>query len=199
MKIASLMQILADGGVAVAPTETVYGLCARADNRSAIDRLYALKGRAGDKPLALCVSNLSMAHNYGAFNPLAGQLAKAFWPGPLTLVLPAKAPRRLDSRLYSDDNIALRCPNIAWARKLGFPLALTSANRAGAPECYVAADARAALGGINAIFEDDSAVSPTAKPSTIIALLGGNRAQILRAGAMGAEDFARFDIDWSAP
>ncbi|MEE9347940.1 MAG: L-threonylcarbamoyladenylate synthase [Robiginitomaculum sp.] len=198
MKIASLMQVLAGGGVAIAPTETVYGLCARADKPAAISRLYVLKGRGGDKPLALCVAGLPMARLYGTFSPLAGQLAEAFWPGPLTLVVPAVNPRALDKRLYNGATIALRCPDIDWAKSLTAPLALTSANRAGAPDSLTATAAKAALGAVDAILEDDEAINPRAKPSTIIAIQGGNRARILRAGALGAKNFAAFNIDWSA-
>jgi L-threonylcarbamoyladenylate synthase len=86
----ALLDISAVIGV---PTETVYGLIGKYNDREAIDRIYTLKGRDPSKPLALLVSSLEEAEKYGIFNEVAKKLAKAFWPGPLTLVVPSRENR----------------------------------------------------------------------------------------------------------
>ena len=84
--LSTTITVLNHGGVAILPTETVFGLAGRADQKETVDRLYTIKGRDFDKPLALCVENLEMANIYGHMSGLASELASAFWPGPLSLV-----------------------------------------------------------------------------------------------------------------
>ena len=76
-----ISDIINEGGVCILPTETVYGIAAHADNESAIDRIYAIKGRNFDKPLAVCVPNLEHAKKLAQFDDLALRLARKFWPG----------------------------------------------------------------------------------------------------------------------
>src|SRR6202040_3442388 len=90
--MALAARCLAEGGLVAFPTETVYGLGADALNAGAIARLYEAKGRPSFNPLIAHVGDLSAARRIGRFDPRALALAEAFWPGPLTLVLP-KAPR----------------------------------------------------------------------------------------------------------
>ena len=81
MSASEVMDKVNAGGVCVLPTETVYGIACRADNAEAVERIYAIKGRGFDKPLAVCVSDLEMAKALAEFDPLASRLAAEFWPG----------------------------------------------------------------------------------------------------------------------
>ena len=187
----NIKETLMMGGTCILPTETVYGLAARADESKAIDRIYAIKGRSFDKPLAVCVSGIVQAEELAEFTPEAKALADAFWPGPITLVLPAKN-KSLDARCYQDDMIALRCPDIAWREHLlDIPLALTSANRSGEP------DATTANTAINAEVDGllDMGPAKGGTPSTIISVTEDN-IKGLRLGALTIDDLARFDVEW---
>ncbi len=127
---------LRQGLLVAFPTETVYGLGADATNHDAVQEIFAVKRRPAINPLIVHLADLLAAHRLARFNPLAERLAKAFWPGPLTLVLP-----RLEdcpaSLLVSAglSTIALRVPNHALAldllRQTERPLAAPSANRSG--------------------------------------------------------------------
>ncbi len=187
--LSEIKAVLKGGGIAVLPTETVYGIAARADNSAAIDRIYAVKGRDFDKPLAVCVGNISQAETLAVFSPLAKALAAKFWPGPLTLVLPARH-KRLDSRCYKDETIALRCPDISWRESLAkTSLALTSANRSGKPPSITAnTDLE-----VDAVLDSGPSTGGTA--STILSV-SGKTIYLLREGAIKAEAFAEFDIGW---
>jgi L-threonylcarbamoyladenylate synthase len=117
--IADAAVCLADGGLVAFPTETVYGLGADATNGAAVARLYAAKGRPSFNPLIAHVSDLRAAEKIARFDALARALAEAFWPGPLTLVLP-KAPGCTVADLATAglDTIALRVPAHPLARNL---------------------------------------------------------------------------------
>lgn len=126
---------LDEGAVCIVPTETVYGLVARADDSFALSMIFETKGRDEGKTLPLCVLNLEQAEMYGHFNSMARKLAHKFWPGPLTIVVPLRDIGELYGCVYDikTNTIALRCPDIAWREVLcsDGPLALTSANKAG--------------------------------------------------------------------
>lgn len=187
--LGGIRQKLEAGGVCILPTETVYGLAARADHTAAIKRIYAIKGRGFDKPLAVCVRDITQAKSLAEFSPLAERLAQAFWPGPLTLVLPAIS-QNLNAHCYQGETIALRCPDITWRETLlAAPLALTSANRSGAP------DAVTAQTEINAEVDAvlDGGPSAQGEASTIIKILG-NHAVVLRNGALKPAQYAIFGI-----
>ncbi len=187
--LSEIKAVLKGGGIAVLPTETVYGIAARADNSAAIDRIYAVKGRDFDKPLAVCVGNISQAETLAVFSPLAKALAAKFWPGPLTLVLPARH-KRLDARCYHGQTIALRCPDSDWRKTLAkTPLALTSANRSGKPPSVTANT------GLEVDAVLDNGPSTGGIPSTVLSVRG-KTVDLLRAGAINAEHFAEFDIGW---
>lgn len=193
---------LKTGGMALLPTETVYGLAVDPTQTDAVDRLYALKGRVFNKPLALCVKSLKQADHYGDMRGLARKLAKTFWPGPLTIIVPAHDPLDLDPRLLSTNRtgqktIALRCPDIAWAKRLkSLPLALTSANPSGAPDPLTFREAFHTMGSqVQAYI--DSPTEGRGLPSTILSV-SGRSVKILREGRLSADAFAKFDIDWSA-
>ncbi len=127
---------LQSGGLVAFPTETVYGLGGDAGNDQAVAAIFATKGRPSFNPLIVHVTDMAAAEMLAVFNPLARAVAMAFWPGPLTLVLPRPAHSRL-SRLVSAglDTVALRVPShplaLALLRQVGCPIAAPSANRSG--------------------------------------------------------------------
>ncbi|WP_164157727.1 L-threonylcarbamoyladenylate synthase, partial [Sandarakinorhabdus rubra] len=86
--IAAAADVLRSGGLVAVPTETVYGLAARADDGAAVAGIYAAKGRPSFNPLIVHVADVAMAERLAELSPLAHALAARFWPGPLTLVLP---------------------------------------------------------------------------------------------------------------
>src|SRR6476646_8297681 len=117
--IARAAQTLAVGGLAAFPTETVYGLGADATNGAAIARLYAAKGRPAFNPLIAHVADVAAAKRLARFDANAARLAKAFWPGPLTLVLPKAAGCTVaDLATAGLDTIALRVPSHKVARDI---------------------------------------------------------------------------------
>ena len=169
-------QLLKQGELVVVPTETVYGVAARADAPAAMARLYAAKGRDAAKRIALFAADLAAARAAGAqADEIAERLAAAFWPGPLTLVLPAAA----------GEWIGFRCPDhpvaLAWLRALdGIVPAVTSANRSGAPAAKTAAEAWDALAPHVALALDAGPVAVGAA-STVVKVAAG-AVEILRPG-----------------
>ncbi len=134
--IALAADILNEGGLIAMPTETVYGLAADAANAEAVARIYEAKGRPRFNPLIAHVSSWAMAEAEADFSPLARQCAEAFWPGALTLVLPAKAGGRVSDLARAGlDTVAIRWPAHHAAAALitvfGRPLVAPSANLSG--------------------------------------------------------------------
>ena len=116
--IEQAAQRLADGGLLALPTETVYGLGARADDDAAVARIFAAKGRPADHPLIVHVANQAAAMYFVAsFPPVAQRLAAAFWPGPLTVIVP-RHPDMARAAAGGQDTIGLRCPDHPVARAL---------------------------------------------------------------------------------
>jgi L-threonylcarbamoyladenylate synthase len=132
--IARAAAILAQGGLVAVPTETVYGLAARADSADAVAKIYAAKGRPDFNPLIVHVRDLDQASDIAEFDDRAKDLAERFWPGPLTLVLPLKDGAPIaDAVTAGLPTIALRQPSHKVMRAVldqtQFPLAAPSANR----------------------------------------------------------------------
>jgi L-threonylcarbamoyladenylate synthase len=116
--IEQAAQRLADGGLLALPTETVYGLGARADDDAAVARIFAAKGRPADHPLIVHVPNQAAALTFvSAFPPVAQRLTQAFWPGPLTVIVP-RHPDMAAAAAGGQDTIGLRCPNHPVAMRL---------------------------------------------------------------------------------
>lgn len=165
-----------NGGVVLLPTETVYGLAARADMPDAISKIYAIKGRDFDKPLAVCVGSVEQARDLAIFDKLSLELAERHWPGSLTLVLNLQNRVDLDPRvtgnIQGSRTIALRCPDADWRSSIHTPLALTSANRSGQAECVNYQSALQDLGGELAGGLNTKAFLSGA-PSTIIRVDSG--------------------------
>src|SRR5262245_14827835 len=133
---AEAARILAKGGLVAFPTETVYGLGADAYNGAAVARLYDAKGRPAFNPLIAHVAAPESTRRLARFDPAAERLAKAFWPGPLTLVLPrAQDCPVAELATVGLDTIALRVPDHPTARALLMafdrPIVAPSANRSG--------------------------------------------------------------------
>ncbi len=127
--------VLARGGLIALPTETVYGLAADATNGEAVARIFEAKGRPRFNPLICHVSSLEMARRYVTFDAVARRLAEAFWPGPLTLVLPAVEETAIHALTRAGlDTLAIRMPG-GFAQRLidryDRPLAAPSANTSG--------------------------------------------------------------------
>jgi L-threonylcarbamoyladenylate synthase len=193
-ELARALGFLAKGGVVAAATETFFGLLADARRAEAIDRVIALKGRDATKGIALLVPNRDVWAALVVEVPsLADQLAKAFWPGPLTIALPAQSG--LDPRLQVDGTVAVRWPGPSDASRLatafGAPLTATSANLAGRPAETLAAGASAVFA--DAVARGDllvvSGVAPGGAPSTLVRVEAG-RVEILRHGQIRESELA---------
>ena len=121
------------GEVVAIPTETVYGLAADASNDGALRQIYAIKQRPADNPLIVHIADATQVQNWAAeFPPLAQKLARIFWPGPFTLVLPAK-PKVSSILRANQPTVALRVPNhpltLQILQQSGLALAAPSANK----------------------------------------------------------------------
>jgi L-threonylcarbamoyladenylate synthase len=133
--LARATEVLARGVPVAIPTETVYGLAADATNAQAITRIYEMKGRPRFNPLICHVADLAMAEAHAVFDPLSRRLAEAFWPGPLTLVLPVSPESDIHPLARAGlDTVGIRMPAGFSSRVLaafGRPLAAPSANTSG--------------------------------------------------------------------
>lgn len=143
-------EVLRAGRLVAVPTETVYGLAARADSESAVAAIYRAKGRPDFNPLIVHVPSLEAAEAIAEFDERARNLAAAFWPGPLTLVLPLRVGTGIAPAVTAGlPTIALRCPAHPAMRALleesGLPLAAPSANPSGAVSPTTAAHVAASL------------------------------------------------------
>lgn len=188
--IAAAGACLRTGGLVAMPTETVYGLAADATSDAAVAAIYAAKQRPVINPLISHVLDIETAREHAIFGADAEMLARAFWPGPLTLVLPAASTCRISLLARAGLNtVALRSPSHETARALigaaGVPLAAPSANRSGAVSPTTAAHVVADLDGrVDWIL--DGGPCRHGLESTIVGCLAG-RPQLLRAGAITRE------------
>jgi len=135
--------VLKAGGVVMHATETCYGLAADIFNPKAVEKIYAIKRMDHAKPVSIMVRGLDEAQKYARFNKMVLDLAKKYWPGPLTIILPRK--KALPAFLNrGHKTVGLRCPDSAVAQKLikanGGPLVTTSANISGKKEVYKVQD-----------------------------------------------------------
>ncbi|MEB3416317.1 L-threonylcarbamoyladenylate synthase [Alteriqipengyuania sp. WL0013] len=172
--IARAAQILLDAGIAAVPTETVYGLAARADSADAVAGIYRAKGRPSFNPLIVHVASMEQARKIAVLGERAAKLAEEFWPGPLTLVLPLREDAGIAPAVTAGlPTIALRMPAHPAMRQLleecGVPLAAPSANRSGAVSPTSAAHVGATLAGRVPLVIDGGATSAGLE-STIVAL-----------------------------
>jgi L-threonylcarbamoyladenylate synthase len=205
-QIEKAATLLNAGELVAFPTETVYGLGGDAGNLAAVARIFAAKDRPASHPLIVHVSNLTAARRWAtAFPDSAARLAEAFWPGPLTLVVP-KAAHVLAAVTGGQSTIALRAPAHPVARALlaafGRGIAAPSANRYGRISPTRADDVREELGDRVAMVLDGGDCE-VGLESTIVACLDG-QAMVLRPGAVSRRQIADVvgvltDADAGAP
>lgn len=185
--IAEAAALLRAGGLVALPTETVYGLGADATTSAAVARIYAAKGRPAFNPLIAHVPDLASAEREGVFDRNARKLAEAFWPGPLTLVVPVTPTGTVaDLARAGLASVGLRVPSHpaaqALMRAFGRPIAAPSANRSGHVSPTSAAHVLADLDGrIDAVLDGGNAEAGL--ESTIIACVD-DAAYLLRPGAI---------------
>ncbi len=181
---------LAAGGLVAFPTETVYGLGADATSDAAVARIYEAKDRPHFNPLIAHVPDLAAAERLVVFTDPARRLARAFWPGPLTLVLVRKAGCPVSLLASAGlDTLAVRVPDhplaLALLRAFGRPLVAPSANPSGQLSPTTAGDVRDALGDKVAVVLDGGPCRVGVE-STVIDLSGGHAA-LLRHGGVPVE------------
>lgn len=192
--IAYAAELIRAGQAVAVPTETVYGLAADARNSDAVARIYAAKGRPSFNPLIVHVADVVMATSLAELDDLAMRLAAAFWPGPLTLVLPVRAQAGLSPLVMAGlPTVAIRCAAHPAMRALieasGAPLAAPSANRSGAISPTSAEHVLRSLGGRIPLVLDGG---PTTRgiESTIVAP-AGDHIRLLRPGPITGEMLER--------
>ncbi len=189
--IARAADLLAQGALVAVPTETVYGLGADATREAAAEAVFAAKGRPATNPLIVHVADREAAERVAVFDARADALAAAFWPGPLTLVLPAR-PGLAAAVTAGRATVAVRMPAHPVARALlaafGGPVAAPSANRSGRLSPTSADDVLAELGGrIAAVL--DGGRCDVGVESTIVGL-AEPVARLLRPGGIPVEALA---------
>ena len=191
--MAAAARILAEGGLVAFPTETVYGLGADAANPAAIARLYQAKGRPAFNPLIAHVGDIAAARQIARFDASALALAEAFWPGPLTLVLP-KTPDCTVADLATAglDTVAIRIPAHPVARQIlrafGGPVVAPSANVSGHVSPTTAAHVQSDLSGRIDLIVDGGAVDVGVE-STIVGCF--DAPMLLRPGGVPRGDIER--------
>jgi L-threonylcarbamoyladenylate synthase len=191
--VADAARCLKHGGLVAFPTETVYGLGADASDAGAVARLYQAKGRPSFNPLIAHVGDLRAARQIGRFDARALALADAFWPGPLTLVLP-KAPRCAVADLATAglDTIAVRVPDhpvaLALLRAFGGAVVAPSANLSGHVSPTTAAHVQSDLAGRINVILDGGAV-PVGVESTIVGCF--DAPMLLRPGGLPRAEIER--------
>jgi L-threonylcarbamoyladenylate synthase len=191
--ITSAVEVLRRGGLVAFPTETVYGLGADASNPAGVDRIFAVKGRPRSHPVIVHLAEATAIKEWAAdVPPDAWTLAEAFWPGPLTLILP-RADRVPDAVTGGTGTVGLRVPNQPLAQELlaafGGGIAAPSANRFGRVSPTTAAHVRADLGtDVDLIL--DGGPCTVGVESTIVDLSSG-RARVLRLGGLTVGDLSR--------
>lgn len=192
--LALAARALRDGAIVAVPTETVYGLAARADSVDAVAAIYRAKGRPDFNPLIVHVPDLAGAEALAVLDDRARALAAAFWPGPLTMVLPRRGDAPLAAAVTAGlPTVAIRCPAHpvmqAILRESGLPLAAPSANRSGGVSPTTAGHVAASLGGRVPVIVDGGACKAGIE-STIVALRADGGWQVLRPGPITSADLA---------
>lgn len=191
-EIAEAARRLRAGGLVAFPTETVYGLGADALNPAAVARVFALKGRPAHNPLIVHVADAEAARPLAAhWSEHARRLAKSFWPGPLTIVVPRSALVP-DVVTGGGDTVALRCPDhplaLALLRAFGGPMVGPSANRSGSVSPTTAAHVRAAFDSADVVVIDGGPCRVGIE-STVVSLVG-EAPMVLRRGVVGPDRIA---------
>jgi L-threonylcarbamoyladenylate synthase len=179
------------GELVVYPTETFYAIGAAAFSPIALERLFRVKGREPGRPVGLIAADTAMAFSSAREVPIdARRLADAFWPGPLTIVLPAR--EEIAPELAGPDGVGVRVSPNPVARALstaiGRPITATSANLSGQAPARTLAEARAALGEKVKVYLEGGRLTASA-PSTVVAV-GNSGWKIVRMGAISESRIA---------
>lgn len=176
---------LKNGALVIYPTETAYALGADATNKQAVAKVFALKERSATKALPVIVADMAMAERYVRVATTARDLAKQYWPGPLTMVLPTRK-KRLWSSLRSTQ--ALRVSDHALARslskKLGAPIVATSANVSGQGNTYSLASLKKNFGNMKQVVYVLGGETLPRRPPTTIVQPHGPHVRVLRQGSV---------------
>ncbi len=194
-EISVAAALLRNGELVAFPTETVYGLGADARREESVRNIFAAKGRPADNPLIVHISDMEMLSGIAAEVPeIAKRLAAAFWPGPLTMVLPkcSSIPSVTSGGL---DTVGVRMPShpaaLALIRESGCPIAAPSANRSGSPSPTTAKHVMDDMDGrIAAVI--DGGICEVGVESTVICFDDAETIHILRPGLVSAEDLEPF-------
>lgn len=191
--IAAAARLLRAGSLVALPTETVYGLAARADRAAAVAQIYQAKGRPDFNPLIVHVPDLAAAEQIARFDQRGRQLAQAFWPGALTMVLPLREEAGIAPAVTAGlPTIALRCPAHPAMRAVleaaELPLAAPSANRSGGVSPSRAEHVVASLGDAVGLVLDGGPCTAGIE-STIVALRDDGW-EVLRPGPVTAQQIA---------
>jgi len=182
--LTDAVAVLRRGDVIVFPTETLYGLGADALNFSALEKVFQLKCRDPNQPFPVLVSDRSMLESLvRQIVPLAEKLMARFWPGPLTLVLPAR-PEIPKPLVNSAGGVGVRISSQPVAQEivkmLGRPVTATSANPSGQPGAHTIAQARAYFSGKIEFFVDGGELA--SRTGSTVAAVANNKIKIIRAG-----------------
>ena len=190
--VARAVDALMAEGIVAYPTDTLYGLAVDPRNDRSVERLFAVKGRPSALAIPLIAASLEQAQELATFTDADLRLARAFWPGPLTLVL--RAHQTVSARVLGGGRtVAVRVPSnkiaCALAAAFGFCITATSANRSGDAPARSADAAVTALGdAIDLVL--DGGPSPSGPASTIVEV-GESGPQLIRAGAVGFDRVLR--------
>jgi L-threonylcarbamoyladenylate synthase len=188
-----IVSFLRRGGIIAFPTDTAYGLGVDPFNDAAVDRLFNVKGRREAKPILLIVDSVPMAESVSHPPRNFYEVIEKFWPGPLTLVIPAR-PQLSVSVTAGTGTIGLRWPVAPFAntlvRRFGCPITATSANRSGEPATITAGEVRSQLGGsLDALI--DGGALPARGGSTLLDLTS-DPPVLLREGPVSFEALDEF-------
>lgn len=183
---AAVAPVVKAGGLVAIPTETYYGLGADPFNQAAVERLIAVKGRPDGKPILVLIGALRQLDALVTHVPPAARvLIDTYWPGPLTIVLPAN-PRLPVALTAGTGTLGVRltsCGPLAALLKIVGPLTGTSANRSGALPESTAAGVQSALGDtLDMII--DAGPTPGEVPSTVVRIVGGRSVELVREGVL---------------
>lgn len=188
LNLSLVASAIKSGAIVAFPTDTLYALSCLATDDKAVSKLIAIKRRDALKTLPILVSNIQMAERYVQFSQKAMEIATSYWPGALTIVLPAIAGSGLSNACIRDGMVAVRMPAQESALKVieevGYPVVGTSANISGESPRISPSEIMGDLGDEIALILDDSVdVSAAGLPSTIVKV-EGSEVVLLRDGAL---------------
>lgn len=188
------IRLLERGELVIYPTETFYALGCLATVHHAVERIFAVKGRPGDKPLPLIISDWEMSERFLRMRPAEEELARKFWPGPLSIVVevdPSVSPLARDQHGRSAVRMTPHIIAAALCHGAGAPLVSSSANRSGLPPVCTPADLDPELMRTPGTLVVDSHPWPAGGlPSTLVCVVAPKAVRMVRSGAVSAEEIS---------